>query len=208
MKEAARASSSAKTRATLELSLKQLHLFNGEAAPKRKLTRKRIERMAEHAVPWVKPRRPKLPTAPLWRSLAKRGMFVVEGLIEKAIPRAVAKQPTGRNGKVNYFEPFEVQTYCDVDHLIAEAFGPALNVADRRSNLDDRRYNDAVVSDRRWLYRRDWSRRFIDRRVEKSPLYIAYPLLNRRWHRRRKAKRRIVDRRRIERRCGVDRRQG
>jgi hypothetical protein len=199
--------------------LKQLHLFQGEAVPNPKLTRKRIERMSEHAVPWVRPQRPKLPTAPLWRALAKRGLYVVAGLIEKTIPRAVAKRPTERNGKVTCFEPFEVQTCGDVDHLIA-AFGPALGVADRRKNLQrregerryERRLGDCRATTLGFILNDDNTIELIkDRRQDKSPLYLAYPLLNRRWCRRRKTERRQIDgrfERRRKNRRGVERRKG
>ena len=160
--------------------MKQLHLFEGRSAPKRKLTRKRVERMAEHAVPWVRPRRPKLPDAPFFRSMALRGLYVLEGLIEKPMPRAGVRQPSERNGKVTHFEPFEVRTYGDVDHFIA-AFGPALGVADRRTNLDVRRRHERRQNERR-NERRFYNRRWIERerRHSDSPLYLAWPVLDRR----------------------------
>jgi len=72
--------------------------IEGVAVPKRRRTSKRDWVAGNKAVPWTAPKwvRPKLPTAPLWRTLVLQGRYVLDGLVEKPIPRAVPVQPTER----------------------------------------------------------------------------------------------------------------
>ncbi len=178
--------------------LTQLHLFE---PPKRKLTRKRIERIERaHDDVFV---RAKMPDAPLWRRLTKQGMFVLPGFIEKLIPRANPKQPSERTlhgrsvfGQVDatidaWMEDIHMTM---VEHFDRDERRTGKPEDDRRSWGCDRRKQMCVLDEGAW-------KSLNGRRFWRTPLYKIYPLLNRRWQSRRK-----LDGRN-ERRKGVDRRK-
>lgn len=93
--------------------MKQLQLFEARSAPKRKLTRKRIEREAAKAGPWSSTAdsfhiRPKLPDVSFFRTMVVRGLMTFDDWVKiipqpRAIPRTSGRMKGGRSvlGQVN-----------------------------------------------------------------------------------------------------------
>jgi hypothetical protein len=188
------------------LFMKQLYLFEGPTTPKRKLTRKRIEREAAKSAAWGSLGdsfhiRPKLPSQGFFRTLVKRGLMTFDERVKlKPLPRAKSKRSFTHRPAVQ-IEAVALETVVGfVDNALSSFdVNGLLHVGafeDRRdwSNPRRPRLTDALGQ----RQPTDDRRHGRSRRRSASPLYLAYPILDRRWQRRRSA----------ERRSGQDRRKG
>jgi len=200
------------------LILKQLEFFEVRTAPKRPFTRKRIEREAAKPSPWASSAdpfhlKPKLPSVSFFRTMVKRGLMTLDGRVNIINENPFAKQRKmkpkvhrkesdvwrSRSRRPRSVEACSTESFAEfVSNALPFDVNGLLHVRELAEQRDwvnprRRRQTDALGQQQPT----NDHRRGKSRRRSASPLYLTYPILDRRWQRRRST----------ERRSGQDRRK-